>query len=209
MGKGKGRSTGDSEDMESEEVEKLAGLRSAIRERINKLEVELDEWKTILDVLDQHLTQVSFKKAAMPETPRSEEVAQAKPSREPSGVQFEYGREVSLKSTAGTLLAKLQIGSEALRVVLAKDTNLKTSIPPFESFLVNRIFNEMIKSDEEDVRNNKISPNQRLSYKVEESGDGTIAEIRINNYGTDRRLRELRTSIRWTLEKMYEKVSQG
>jgi len=188
--------------MEDKEVEKLAELRSNLQERIEKLEVELEQWKTMLRILDQRLTQVSFKKATMPET---QEIEQAKPSAKPPEAEFEYERTVPLKTTTGVLLAELQIGSEALRVVPATDVKLSASIPPFETFLINRIFNKMIKSDGEDVLNEKLPSDRVFAYEVDETEDRGITEIRIKNYRTDRRLRELRTSIRWTLEKMYEK----
>ena len=209
LNRGQGGSSDDLEDVESKEVEKLAELRRNIQERISKLEVELDEWKTILRVLDRHLPQISFKKATIPEIPKDKTTKRTKPSKKPSKAEFEYERTVSLKTTTGVLLAELQIGSTAIRVVPVKEANLKTSIPPFESFLINRIFDEMIKHDEEDVRNKKLPSDKVFSYEVRETEDETITEIQIRNYRTDRRLRELRTSIRWTLEKIYEKIIQS
>jgi len=202
----KSRSVDDLKAVESIEVKKLAELRSSIKERIDRLETELDEWKTLLDVLDQRLAQVSFKKAEISPAPKVEKIKRVKPLRKPSKIEVKYEQAVPLKTTTGILLAELQIGSEALRVVPAKGVNLKTGIPPFESFLINRIFKEMLKRDEEDVKNNKLTPDTKFAYEVKEAEDGTIEEIRIKNYRTARRLREIRTSLRWTLEKMYEKL---
>ena len=39
--------------------------------------------------------------------------------------------------------------------------------------------------------------------------EGKIKSISILNYGGERRLREVNSSLRWTLDKMYDKVSQG
>lgn len=180
---------------DEEDTKRLADLRQSLQERIGAVENELDDLKTLLALLDKRLAQVSFKKAHIPE-----------PSEEPPRVEFEYERVVPLKTTSGTLLAEIQIGKEALRVIPANEVKLSRDIPPFESFMVKRIFENMIKRDEEDEKKEKLSPDMRFSYEVRESEDGMIEEILIKNYRTDRRLRELRTSLRWTLEKMYEKV---
>jgi len=47
-------------------------------------------------------------------------------------------------------------------------------------------------------------PDRILSYEVIKEGD-VIREIDVRNIGPDR-ARELKSSIRWTLEKMYEKM---
>lgn len=196
LNNGINRSSEDPNILKNEEdTRRLAELRRSLQERIGTLENELDDLRTLLALLDQRLARVSFKKASIAETP--EESAQ---------VEFEYERVVPLKTADGVLLAEMQIGSDDLRVVPADEIKLARDIPPFESFMVKRIFEEMIKSDEEDEKKNELSPDTRFAYEVKESEDGTIEEIRIKNYKTDRRLRELRTSIRWTLEKMHEKV---
>ncbi|UCD72865.1 MAG: hypothetical protein JSW01_05310 [Candidatus Bathyarchaeota archaeon] len=196
MNKGRDQQTEDLKALEDEEdTRRLADLRQSLQERIGALENELDDLRTLLTLLDKRLGQVSFKKARIPE-----------PSEEPPRVKFEYERVVPLKTTSGTLLAEMQIGQEDLRVIPSNEVKLSRDIPPFESFMVKRIFEEMMKRDEEDEKKEKLSPDMRFSYEVRESEDGMIEEIRIKNYRTDRRLRELRTSLRWTLEKMYEKV---
>ena len=191
----------------SGEVKKLADLRSSLQERIRELESELDELKTLLGVLDRHLTQVSFRKASVHEASEAGKIEEIEAFEEPSEEEFSYERTLPLKTTTGILLAEMQIGSESLHVVLTKEVNLNPRIPPFESFLVNRIFKGMIDRDEEDISNNTLSPEMKFGYETMEAEDGTIEEIVIKNFRTDRRLRELRTSLRWTLEKMYDKIS--
>ena len=195
---------------EDEDVKRLAELRSSLQERISRLESELREWKILLGMLDERLAQVSFKKVRISETSEVEEAKQARPVEAPPATEFEYERTEPLKTTTGKLLAEVEISGDTMRVTPANGVKLKTSIPPFEAFLINRIFKEMIRHDEESGKEGMLPPDMRFAYEVIEAEDGTITEIRIKNYGTDRRLRELRTSLRWTLEKMYERIhAQG
>jgi len=204
----RGASTNNPDTIEDEDVRELAELRSSLQERISRLESELHEWRTLLSILDQRLGQVSFKKARIPEVAEVKETERPRTAEAPPEVEYEYERTAQLKATTGMPLAEIQIGNNVLRVIPAKGVKLKTNIPPFEAFLINRIFKEMIKHDEESDKNGRLPPDSRFAYEIAEAEDGTIREILIKNYRTDRRLRELRTSLRWTLDKMYEKASK-
>ena len=62
----------------------------------------------------------------------------------------------------------------------------------------------MQERDNELNRTGKLNANKMLSYNIIKEDD-FIQEIMINNVDADR-FRELKSSIRWTLEKMYEKM---
>ena len=61
--------------------------------------------------------------------------------------------------------------------------------------------------DKELVRLGQLATDQMLSYNIIRQGD-LIREIIIKN-ADDERLKELKSSIRWTFEKMYEKMKSG
>jgi hypothetical protein len=63
---------------------------------------------------------------------------------------------------------------------------------------------KMQEKDNELVRMGQITPNKMFTYKIIREGD-LLREIVIKN-ADEERLRELKSSIRWTLEKMYEKM---
>ncbi len=81
-------------------------------------------------------------------------------------------------------------------------------IPPFQSFLIERVLENMRKTDQERSTNGELDPDEILDYKVQDK-DGKIILLTIQNYGGERRLREINSSLRWTLDKMYDKLTQG
>jgi hypothetical protein len=91
-----------------------------------------------------------------------------------------------------------------LRVVPAEDKTFDINTPPFSQFLVERVLTKMQERDNELVRTGHLGPDKIFSYSIVQEGD-VIREIVIRNVDADR-LRELKSSIRWTLEKMYEKM---
>jgi hypothetical protein len=62
----------------------------------------------------------------------------------------------------------------------------------------------MQERDNELVRTGQLGADRIFSYNIVREGD-VIREIVIRNVDADR-LRELKSSMRWTLEKMYEKM---
>ena len=117
----------------------------------------------------------------------------------------EYRQVIPLKSADGFLLGTMYVSDEDARITPSSDLKLNTSIPPFQPFFLNRVLEPMARRDQEAVAAGDVQPGRRFSYEVIEEA-GLLREIIIRNYGDERRLREVRSSARWTLEKMYEKV---
>jgi hypothetical protein len=88
--------------------------------------------------------------------------------------------------------------------VSAEGKNFNVNTPPFTPFLVERVFAKMQEKDNELSRMGQLAPDKVFSYTIVREGD-IIREIIIEHVDQDR-LRELKSSIRWTLEKMYEKM---
>jgi hypothetical protein len=68
------------------------------------------------------------------------------------------------------------------------------------------VFLKMQERDSELARAGLLPTDKILRYNVVREGN-IIREVVINNAGSDR-TKELRSSIRWTLEKMYEKMGR-
>jgi hypothetical protein len=65
----------------------------------------------------------------------------------------------------------------------------------------------MQEKDKELVRLGQLTPEKMFSYNIVREGD-LIREIIIKNVD-DERLKELKSSIRWTFEKMFEKMKSS
>jgi hypothetical protein len=110
-----------------------------------------------------------------------------------------------LQAMTGELLANLYASEDSVRVVMAEGKDFNVNTPPFTHFLVERVLLKMQERDSELARVGQLSPDRIFCYNIIREGD-IIREIVIRNTDPDR-LKELKSSIRWTLEKMYEKVS--
>jgi hypothetical protein len=196
---------------DSEKTKKLVTLKTKLEKRIEGLKSELEELQSMLDTVNSILLEKGFKRAEITKesrkaeaAPPSKKEALAKP--EPSYAQPvpETESPASLTTAAGEPLATLYVSEDLLRVSPATDKSFNVNTPPFMAFLVERVFMKMQERDNELARGGQLAPDRIFSYNIVREGD-TIKEIIIRNVDPDR-IRELKSSIRWTLEKMYEKT---
>jgi hypothetical protein len=193
---------------DSERVKKLVAFKEKLAKRVETLETELEDLKTLLETVNSMLLEKGFKHAEIPKEPpktstsqREEVMIEPEPLLEsPTG----HEDVVPLKTAAGELLAILHVTENSLRVLPAEDKNFNANTQPFNHFLVERVLVKMQERDTELIRTGQQSPERIFSYNIVREGD-VIREIMIRNVDPDR-LRELKSSIRWTLEKMYEKM---
>lgn len=190
------------EETEGEKVKKVAEFRTLLEKRIREMETELEGMRVLLEFVDAALLKRGFKRAEMvkPAPPPILPEAAAPPV-------VEYERSVPLKTATGDLLANLYVGEDSMRVVFAEDKDFNINTPPFMSFLVERVLVKMQEKDREAAGTGEIAPEKILSYNIVREGD-LVREITIQNIRPER-LKELKSTIRWTLEKMYEKMKTG
>lgn len=194
---------------EAEKIKKIVAFKQRIEGRVEELESELKELRAILEIVNELLLQKSFKRVEIAKKPTEFEetfLSEEEVTAEPVFSQpiEEYESITPLKTVTGELLANLYVRDDSLRVVPAEDKHFDVNTPPFTHFLVERVLEKMQEKDNELVRSGQLQPDKSFYYNVIQEGD-RICEIIIKNAGQNR-LKELKSSIRWTFEKMYEKM---
>ena len=187
---------------EKEKIKKIAKLRALLEKRVETMETELDGLKTLLSLIDTTLIKEGFKRA---EISKPVQTPPKQVTPQPSVIQQKKG--IPLKTVTGDLLAQLYTEKDSMQITLAEDKNFDINTPPFTSFFVERVLAKMQEKDREDASKGKIAPENILSYNIKRDGN-LIREITIRNLRRERS-RELKSSIRWTLEKMYERIKQN
>jgi hypothetical protein len=199
---------------DAEKVKRLVSLKQRLEKRVEELESEREEVQSMLDAVNSILLEKGFKRAEITKSPAEiepsplKEGVTAEPPASFPQAQAEYESVTALKTATGEILANLYVSGDSLRVVLAEDKNFDVNTPPFTHFLVGKVLAKMQEKDNELARTGQITPDKIFSYNIIREGD-TVREITVRHVDQDR-LRELKSSVRWTLEKMYEKMrSEG
>jgi hypothetical protein len=186
--------------LENERVKRLAEAKSYIQKRIDELESEVELLKLILSVIDTALSRESFTKAA--ELPREapREAPQAPPAEADLGAQVS---EAAVTSRDGRELARLVVYEKGL--VIKPLMDLPVDSPPLRSFFIAKVLEGYKRKDEELVRAGEIPEDEAFDYEVAEEG-GLVKEIIVRNYRERRRLDEIRSALRWTLNRVLERM---
>ena len=147
--------------------------------------------------------------AAAPPAPAAEPItgtgaARPQPAKEPEH-GFEEEQPFPIKSKTGEDLGTIFVGRSWVRIVPAPDLHLNVRTPPFQTFFIDRVLGEMRRKDEMAVDAGSKDPMSIIEHNLVLDGE-TLREIRISNLDDDSRLREIRSSIRWTFERMLEKT---
>ncbi|MGD0160453.1 MAG: hypothetical protein ABSB89_09170 [Candidatus Bathyarchaeia archaeon] len=188
---------------DADRIKRLVEFKKKLETKIENLTTELKDSQAMLETLDTLLLEKGFKRPEIQEEPTRTETPTTETTSE-THIEQELDNITPLQTNTGELLAHMHVEEDRLRVVLADDKNFNFNTPPFNQFLLQKILLKMQERDNELARNGQLPPDKILCYNILREGD-TIREIQIKNIDPER-LKELKSSIRWTLEKMYEKT---
>ena len=197
---------------DSEKLKALVNFKKKLEKQIEDLDAEMKDLTATLDAVNSILLEKGFKRGDIKEVkpPAEEEpptvhvTAKTEPAAEPRAVEPES--VVQLKTMSDESLAIIYVDKETLHVMPDESKKFSVSTPPFHAFLVERVLAKMQDKDSELVRVGQLTPDKMFAYNIVSEGD-LLREIILKNVDEER-LKELKSSIRWTLEKMYEKTGK-
>jgi hypothetical protein len=190
-----------------QETKKLLGFKESMQKRLLELEQEINDLQTAIEEIDKLIVNTGFRTFATADALINLE--QSKPKIETPQLESEETQDqLSITSKDGTILGTLRMEDHTMVFTPAESFEFTTDIPPFQSFLIERVLENMRKTDQERSTDGELDPAEILEYEVQDQ-DGKITSLTITNYGGERRLREINSSLRWTLDKMYDKITQG
>ncbi len=199
----------------------MIAFKKRLEDQLEKLNAEVKEVQATLDTVNTILLEKGFKrgdiKEVPPPVPAPKEVVLPKPEPEPQKVvvtqtqptqqHTEQESVIPLKTMTEDPLAIMYLDKQTIHVLPDESKNFSINTPPFTNFLVEKVFAKMQEKDKELVRLGQMSTDKMFSYNIVREQD-LIREIVIKNVDDDR-LRELKSSIRWTFEKMFEKMKSA
>jgi hypothetical protein len=173
---------------EERDTKRAAELKLWLEQRIAQLREEIDRLNETLGYVDATLRATTFKQA-------SEMLVENKEAPEVRELKRDKG---------GQVIATASITSDAVEIEPSGGTTLKSSTPPFKSFLMGKILQGMKTKDEELIRSGKLPKGGELRFDVEEN-NGSIGKLIIENYREKARLNEILSTVSWTFSRMLEK----
>ncbi len=194
---------------DSEKMKTFVAFKKKLEKQLEDLNAETQEVMATLEVINQILLEKGFKRGDIKEVPQQpKEAPTITPAREKTAIQPSQEPEsvIPLKTSTDEPLAIIYVEKGSLHVLPDESKNFSVNTPPFNHFLVEKIFTKMQRKDVELVRMGQLAPDKMFAYNIVREGD-LIREIIIKNVDEER-LKELKSSLRWTFEKMYEKMKR-
>ena len=192
----------------------MIAFKKRLEEQLEKLTAETKEVQATLDTVNTILLEKGFKRGdikEVPEAPMPKEVILPKQEPETPKPAAQHTPEpesvIPLKTMTDEPLALIYFDKHSMHVLPDESKHFSVNTPPFGNFLVERVFVKMQEKDTELVKMGQLTTDKMFSYNIVREGD-LIREIIIKNVD-DERLKELKSSIRWTFEKMYEKMKSA
>lgn len=199
---------------DSEKLKTLVNFKKKLEKKLEELDAEMKDLTATLDVVNSVLLEKGFKRGNIKEVKAPQE------EKEPPAVQVTVKDEtpakpravkpesvIQLKTMNDEPLAIIYVDKEALHVMPDESKKFSVSTPPFQAFLVERVLIKMQDKDNELVKTGQLTADKMFAYNIVTEGD-LIRELILRNVD-EARLKELKSSIRWTLEKMYEKTGKN
>ncbi|MCX8150209.1 MAG: hypothetical protein N3D85_01710 [Candidatus Bathyarchaeota archaeon] len=188
-----------------ERTKALLALKQRLEKRLGELEEETAEIKMSLEAVNTILLEKGFKRGTLREVETQHKTDPAIKDLSSEGYKGgEPENVIPLKTVNDESLAIIYVENDAVHVLPDESKRFSVNTPPFSNFLVERVLAKMQEKDSELVRLKQLPPEKMFAYNIIREDD-LIREIVIKNVDEER-LRELKSSIRWTLEKMYEKM---
>lgn len=180
--------------LSEEDIRKLSELQKYLVARLKDLKRKVELIESFLLVIDKVLAQASFVRGS-----EVQEMARTEAKPTPPAI-----RRVPIKHVDGTTLAELLIDKNKIVVLMAPGVNLHKATRPFESFFIRDVLEAMRERDYEKYSRGEIQPGQILDYRIQSDENGVLQKIEILNVSDEKRVREIKSAIKWTLRRMYE-----
>jgi len=175
-----------------DETRRLLRIRDDLERRMVRLQAEIGDLRRAVAEIDKLVVRRGFRQ----------------PTAKMDEERGEEGGSISVKAKDGTVLGVLEVDEREIVFIPRDDIVFTASIPPFQSFFIDRVLANMRSSDENRAAMGEVSPEDVLAYEVSNEGERLLSLV-VRNYGGERRLREIRSGLRWTFDKMYEKLRQS
>jgi hypothetical protein len=191
-----------------QDIRKLLKMRADLEERAEKLQIEIDDLNVAMAEIDKMIVGQGFRQPSAFQPMKAPEVKTETPKPQEVKAAEAITDGSSIQAKDGTVLGKVQLTDDTIQFTPRDGLTFTITTPPFQSFLLDRVLANMKTTDEARAATGEITPEQVLSYSVDVDGEA-IKGLIVRNYGGERRLREIQSSLRWSLDKMYDKIRRG
>ncbi|MGC9069584.1 MAG: hypothetical protein ACP5IZ_11535 [Thermoprotei archaeon] len=176
------RKSEDEEHLYQNIMSKLSEEVSQLKKKIEELQEELKKKELILKLVSKELS----KKAEKHEKKSAE--------------QNSLESTIQILSKNNNILGTITVEGTTVHIIPDPNLVFDDLVPPFQSFFVKRVLDGLKQRDE------SVKKENPLKYEIIKDEFANVKEIVITNVDDERTLEEIKRAVRWTLERLWERL---
>ena len=103
------------------------------------------------------------------------------------------------------ILGNINLDDKFLEIIISDRLEMTGEEPPFKSFFINKIMDELITEDEKLLENNEIKKEDMISISLDKSSENNLYKFVISNYRTKTRKDRIIKAISWAFRTIFQK----
>ena len=169
-----------------QQIKDAVALKDDLIEKVEKHQESIATLEKNIGLLDVIIKGASFTKASSLTKPEKRE------------------ESIPIRGADGETIANAHLTKDQISIVLDTHVNISIDTPPFQSFFLDRIINDMKRKDKGEIDKGSLNQDQILDCIINRDGSN-IREIIIKNYRQKERADEIISTAGWAFKRMLEK----
>lgn len=188
------------------DIEDIAKIKLRLERERNRLRNRLSELDSLIQIVDEKLKKISFTTAEELLEEREEEVSEeVSEAVETFPKEEVLGRSIELLKVGGEDALTAMITPEALMLRINPMFSVQSSSRPINYVL--KTLDSYIEEDLKRIQRGELVSDDKLVYTIEEE-EGLLRELKIMNYRSEDRMRDIMGKARWAVKTMIKEAEK-
>jgi len=178
------------------DVEKLAELKKRLEDEREKLLERINEITLLLQLIDAYLREQSFVSA---EKLLKEETTRRVEKKVPK-------RELEVLRFRGKVILKGEVTPDSITIYVDPEAKIPMNSGPIRYLI--KLLDKHMEDDLKLIKDGLLSSDKKLTYIIDEE-NGNLSKIKVINYNTNKRLRDILSNVRWAVRTLLRESSKA
>ncbi len=188
------------------DIEDIAKIKLRLERERNRLRNRLSELDSLIQIVDEKLKKISFTTAEeLLEEKEAEESEEVPKAVETFPKEEVLGRRIELLKVGGEDALTAMITPEALMLRINPMFSIQFNSRPVNYVL--KTLDSYIEEDLTRIQRGDLVSDDKLVYTIEEE-EGLLRELKIMNYRSEDRMRDIMGKARWAVKTMIKEAEK-
>ena len=191
-------------------MKEIADLKEYLVNKSDELKKKILQYQNELEIIENSMKKVDELLSSHSFTPAKDLYDAMKKKDTISKEKLEIQKDDDSKKSElivfdDKVLGNINFSEKSLEVIISDRLEMTGEEPPFKTFFMNKIMNELITEDEDLLENNEIKKEDMISISLDKSSENKLQKLVIFNYRTKVRKDRIIKAISWAFRTIFQK----